>query len=79
MFRVYLVPLTPFFPEGLKFAHRGFTVRGGFQERNLRKRRGCAVCIMQRLKPVPWCHSDHLESRGRRHLLKQFVMIPVNY
>jgi hypothetical protein len=34
MFRVSLVPLTPFFPLVLKFIHRGFTVREGFQERN---------------------------------------------
>jgi hypothetical protein len=43
MFRVYLVPRTPFFFIGLHFAHGGFTVRGGFQERNPRERQECAV------------------------------------
>jgi hypothetical protein len=38
MFRVSSVPLTPFFLQGLNFAHRGSTVCGGFQER-----RGCDV------------------------------------
>jgi hypothetical protein len=37
MFRVYLVPLTPFFP------HHRFTVRGGFQELKPHERLGCAV------------------------------------
>jgi hypothetical protein len=43
MFRVCLVPLTSFFPLGLSFVHRGFAVRGSFQERNTRERRGCAA------------------------------------
>jgi hypothetical protein len=52
MFRVSLVPLTPFFPLVLNFAHRGFAVRGGFQERNPRERRGCAVEVFQTCHPA---------------------------
>jgi hypothetical protein len=40
MFRVCLVPQTPFFPQGLNFAHRIYAVRGGFQERNLANGKG---------------------------------------
>jgi hypothetical protein len=43
MFPVALVPLTQFFTYGLNFAHRDFTVRDGFQERNHRELRGFAV------------------------------------
>jgi hypothetical protein len=43
MFLVSLIHLTQLFPYGINFVHRGFTVRGGFQERNPRERRGCTV------------------------------------
>jgi hypothetical protein len=39
-FHVCFVPLTPFFPQGVNFVHRGFNVPGGYKER-----RGCAVFI----------------------------------
>jgi hypothetical protein len=43
---MYLVPLIPFFLQGLNFSHRGFAVRGGFQERNPRELQGCAVLYL---------------------------------
>jgi hypothetical protein len=43
MFYVCLVPLTSCFPQGLKFVHRGFTVRRRFPGRNPCERRGFAV------------------------------------
>jgi hypothetical protein len=43
MFHVSLVLLTPCIPQGLNFMHSESDVRGGFQERNPRKRRWCAV------------------------------------
>jgi hypothetical protein len=35
-----------FFPYGLTCPHRGFAVRGGFQERTPRERQGCAVYVV---------------------------------
>ena len=43
MFYVCLVPLTSCFPQGLKFVHRGFTIRRRFPGRNPCERRGFAV------------------------------------
>jgi hypothetical protein len=52
MFCVSLIPLTPFFPLVLNFAHRGFTVCGRFQERNPRELRGVPVEVFQTCHPV---------------------------
>jgi hypothetical protein len=71
---VSLVPLTPFFPEVLNFAHRGFAVRGGFQERNPNEQRGCAVYIRYILlymldsKLYFHSHVDYVHSQGLRIL-----------
>jgi hypothetical protein len=65
MFRVALIPLTPFSPQGLNFVQRGFNVRGSFQERNPRERRGCAVY---------WTHSE-----AEQWLVLEILFNPLNY
>jgi hypothetical protein len=49
MFCISLVPLTPFFTQGLNFMHHGFAVHRIFQEHDLNKQQGFAVVSSENL------------------------------